>query len=430
MLIFLLCFAQAAKAGERLILDYLKEKAIALQDESDLDALIESIGESRYVLLGESSHGTSDYYRWRAAISRRLIKEKGFSFIAVEGDWSACYEVNRYVKGLPGAKEDARGALSVFGRWPQWMWNNQETADLIEWMRSYNAELPPQERVGFYGIDLYAMFESIENVLAFFATTDPASSNKVQSYYACLLAYKNDPHAYTAAVYEGKTDCGKNVAEVISLLRENSAEYIRKSSRQEYFNAKQNARVVKNAEQHYKSMIYRGPASWNHRVRHFQLTVERLMEYYGPEARGIIWAHNTHVGDARQTSMAAAGMENIGQLIRKTRGEEDVFIVGFGTYKGRVLAGRFWGAPVEAMPVPPAIPGSFEEILNRLPWKQALFIFKNKEIPEQLLLPLGHRAKGVVYNPHDERGNYVPSRVMRRYDAFIFISRTEALTPF
>jgi erythromycin esterase len=403
---------------------YLSQTAIPLQDGSDLTPLVQAVGDARFVLLGEASHGTAEYYIWRKRISQRLIEEKGFSFIAVEGDWTAAYEVNKYIKNLPGAAEDARSAVSAFTRWPQWMWSNEEVVSLIEWLRKYNLTKMQDDRVGFYGIDIYAMWESIDEVISFFEVYYPEHHSAVRNAYGCILQFEDDPQRYAISVVRGKPHCADEVQSVVNLLRLIDADRTDRT----YFNAKQNALVVKYAERHYRAMGDRGTASWNHRVGNFKLTVERLMEFYGNDSRGIVWAHNTHVGDARATPMARQGLENIGKLIREKYGNDDVFIVGFGTYRGTVIAGREWGGPMEFMEVPDGLKGSVEDLFNRVGHDNAVYIF-NEETPQTLYSQLRHRAKGVVYNPRNEHGNYVATILPLRYNAFVFMKETTALTP-
>jgi erythromycin esterase len=425
--VYLTISLQTINASDEEIITYIRSVIQPLTSPEDLDPLVDAAENRRFVLLGEASHGTSEYYRWRAQISRRLIEEKGFRFIAVEGDWTSAYEVNKYVKDLPGAKESARDVLASFTRWPQWMWNNEETEELVGWLREYNMNLPEHERIGFFGIDLYAMWESIREVISFMESAYPEESDRVRNAYNCTLAFDNDPQGYAVAVYQGRVDCSENVTEIVSFLRNNAGKLSSDDPRQ-FFNAKQNALVVQNAERHYRAMIDRGPASWNYRVRNFKYTVERLSEYYGNNAGGIVWAHNTHVGDARATPMAHQGMENIGYLLRQKYGEENVFIVGFGTHRGSVLAGREWGAPVETMDIPGAIENSFGDLFYRAGISEGLIVF-DETVPESLMQPRGHRAKGVVYSPQHEQGNYVPTILPRRYDAFIFIEKTGPLSP-
>lgn len=421
--IFLL---QPTYATDAELIDYIRSLAVQIETERELDPLIEAAGDRQFVLLGEASHGTTEYYVWRARISKRLIEEKAFRFIAVEGDWTAAYEVNKFIKDLPGAGTDAREVLASFDRWPPWMWNNEEVKDLITWLREYNMDQPEHERVGFFGIDVYAMWDSVREVIDYFESRHPGEAASVRDAYNCVLAFDQDPQGYAVAVARGQADCRNEVQEVVTLLREN-AEIFADDDARRFFNAKQNALVVKNAERHYRAMVDRGPSSWNYRVRNFKTTVERVSEYFG-DAKGIVWAHNTHVGDARATPMADQGMENIGYLLRQRHGEENVFIVGFGTHRGSVLAGSEWGAPVENMNVPEAIEGSFGDLFYRAGISNGLLIFP-EEVPGVFMETRGHRAKGVVYNPRQERGNYVPTILPQRYNAFIFIEETGPLSP-
>jgi erythromycin esterase len=423
----ILFFMESVLPDNTELTEYIRQAAQSLDSIQDLDPLIEAASDRRFVLLGEASHGTSEYYTWRAEISKRLIVEKGFRYIAVEGDWTSAYEVNKYVKGLPGAASNAREVLGSFDRWPQWMWNNEEVKSLIAWLRDYNLGRPVDERVGFYGIDIYATWESIREVIYYFASKNHEKTEQVRNAYACLTAFEDNPQGYAAAVYHRRVDCKANVEDVVSILREHAGNF---STRDPigYFNAKQNALVVKNAERHYRAMVNQGPDSWNYRVRNFKSTVERLADFYGEDSKGIVWAHNTHVGDARATPMAHQGMENIGYLLRDTYGEENVFIVGFGTHRGSVLAGRQWGAPMETMIVPEAVEDSFGNLFYQAGISNALLIFQG-DIPASFFEVRGHRAKGVIYNPLQEHGNYVPTILPQRYNAFIFIEVSNPLTP-
>jgi len=417
----------SARAGDEAVAVYLREIAHPLADPADLDLLMARIGDARFVLLGEASHGTSEYYTWRAKLTRRLVAEEDFAFIVVEGDWTSAYEVNRYVKDLPGAAPSARDALRSFDRWPEWMWANEETEDLVEWLRTHNQGRPPETRAGFYGMDVYAFWDSIDAVIAYFETHFPGQADDVRSAYRCLIAYARDGHAYVRALSQGRRHCGDGGEAVVARLRALERE-IDETGRKAHFNAIQNARVVVQAERHFRAMLQRGAESWNERVRNFKRTVAHLAEFHGDEARAVVWAHNTHVGDARATSMATQGMENIGQLLRERQGQEEVFIVGFSTHGGTVMAGRRWGAPGEVMVVPAAPSGSYDDLFRRVGKPQALFLF-DESAPEALGDPRGHRAKGVVYDPSRDREHYVPTVLAERYNAVIFIEQTRALTP-
>jgi erythromycin esterase-like protein len=399
-----------------------------LRDERDLDPLLARIGDARYVLLGEASHGTSDFYTWRERISRRLIEEKGFRFIAVEGDWPDCYRVNRYVKGYPGAGESAFEVLHAFARWPTWMWANREVESLTEWLREHNRDALDDEKVGFYGLDVYSLWESMAAVEEYLARVDPAAARDARRAYGCFDPYQEDVQEYARATALVPTSCEDEVVGMLGALRRRAPEY-REDGREAYFNAEQNALTVRNAEMYYRAMVRGGPGSWNLRDTHMVETLNRLMAHHGPTARAIVWEHNTHVGDARATDMARAGMVTVGQLVRQQHEDEGVVLVGFSSYQGTVIAGDEWGAPMERMQVPAAQAGSWEQILHEHSACDRLMIFAPEE-PEELLQPHGHRAIGVVYDPGLERfGNYVPTVLPFRYDALLYFDRTHALHP-
>ncbi len=397
-----------------------------LEHGADLDPLIERIGDARVVMLGEASHGTSDFYTWRAQISRRLIREKGFSFISVEGDWPDCYRVNRYVKAYPESGESAHEVLDAFERWPTWMWANWEIVALAEWMRKHNAN--HERKVGFYGLDVYSLWESLEAIIGYLDEYDPEAAKIARKAYLCFEPYGQDAEIYawnTAMVPES---CEEAVIDLLRELRERTQSY--EEDTEGAFSAEQNALVTVNAEQYYRAMVRGGPGSWNVRDNHMMETLDRLLDFHGDDAKGIVWAHNTHVGDARYTDMADQGMVNIGQLGRQRYSEDQVVLVGFGTHRGTVIAGDAWGAPMERMPVPLAMEGSWEDILHRVPKENKLLLLDDLRDEQPLLNRRGHRAIGVVYHPPVERyGNYVPTVLPRRYDAFLFIDKSEALHP-
>jgi erythromycin esterase len=399
-----------------------------LRDERDLDVLVDDVGDARYVLLGEASHGTSEYYTWRSRISRRLIEEKDFSFIAVEGDWPDCYSVNRYVKGYSDSGRSAREVLHAFQRWPTWMWANQEVVELTEYLRDHNFRVPEHRRVGFYGLDVYSLWESIAAVEQYLQRVDPAAARRARRAYGCFDPYEHDVQEYAMAAALVPTTCEPEVIGILTELRRNASAY-REDGREAFFNAEQNALTVRNAELYYRTMVRGGPASWNIRDTHMVETLERLMEHYGPEAKAIVWEHNTHIGDARATDMARSGMVNVGQLVRQRHDSEGVMLVGFGSYQGSVIAAAEWGAPMARLPVPPARSDSWEAVLHEMSPEDRLVRFHGEQ-PDEMLEPRGHRAIGVVYDPARERfGNYVPTVLPFRYDAFLYLDRTRALRP-
>ena len=408
---------------------YLRRAARPLSVSADLDPLLERIGDARFVLLGEASHGTSEFYTWRAELSKRLIVERGFSFIAVEGDWPDCYRVNRYVKAMRDAGRSAESVLHAFERWPTWMWANRETMSLVDWLRRHNESVPDARKVGFYGLDVYSLWDSMRVVTEYLARLDPALAAAARRAYNCFEPYAEDVEEYARATALVPTSCEDEAVTVLRAMRANAPNF-REDGGEGYFNAEQNALVARNAERYYRTMVRGGSASWNVRDQHMVETLDRLVEHHGPMAKAILWEHNTHIGDARFTDMARAGMVNVGQLVRESRGDDDTVLVGFGTHRGTVIAADEWGAPMERMRVPPARNDSFEHELHDAAVGDALLIFDRDVAHSALAQPIGHRAIGVVYDPDHERwGNYVPTIIPRRYDAFLYIDETRAVDP-
>lgn len=421
-------FEPAHRDTERVIAQ-LRPHARPLATERDLDPLLAAIGDARYVLLGEATHGTSEFYTWRARITRRLVVERGFRFVAVEGDWPDCARVDRYVKGRRGAGASARDVLRGFDRWPTWMWANDEVAALAEWMRAHNAPLPEALRVGFYGLDVYSLWSSMRAVVAYLDGVDPDAARHARRAYACFAPFHEDEHRYARATTALPVTCERAVIEALIALRA-LAPAPDADAREAHFDAEQNALVARNAERYYRTQTRDGAASWNVRDAHMVETLDRLMEMHGPGAKGVAWEHNTHVGDARYADMAADGEFNVGQRVRETHADDGVFVVGFSTHRGTVIAGDAWDAPMRAMPVPPGREGSYEDVLHRVGAGDALWLLGDVPATPELLAPRGHRAIGVVYHPRRERlGNYVPTVLLRRYDAMLFVDESRALSP-
>ncbi|MFC5269633.1 erythromycin esterase family protein [Adhaeribacter terreus] len=399
-----------------------------LEDAQSLDPLMAAIGDARFVLLGEASHGTSDYYTWRTAISKRLIQEKGFNFIAVEGDWPDSYLVNRYIKGYPDGSNSVQKLLQHFNRWPTWMWGNWEVAALVEWLKEYNEIQPVQKKAGFYGLDVYSLWESLDEILNYLEKRDPDLTEAARKAFKCFEPFNNDPEEYARSVAFVPEDCEHEVLEMLNRIRAKANAF--EQDAEAHFNTEQNALVTVNAEKYYRAMVRGGSSSWNVRDEHMMETLNRLMDFHGPESKAIIWEHNTHIGDARYTDMARSRMINVGQLVREQHGRENCFLVGFGSYKGSVIAGKNWGAPMQKMDVPEAEPGSWEHYLHQISEMDKLILSDDIRNISELRDVIGHRAIGVVYNPKTERfGNYVPSVIPERYDAFMFIDETEAVHP-
>ena len=397
-----------------------------LATSDDLDSVIEAIGDSRYVLLGEASHGTHEYYTWRAALSKRLIQEKDFSFIAVEGDWPDCYQINRFVKGYDEGGSTGLDVLKSFRRWPTWMWANWEVAALAEWMREHNASVPTARKVGFYGLDVYSLSESMELIVAYLEKEDPPAAKIAMEAYRCFEPYGKGQD-YARALSSLSATCREEVVKLLHEVRQRSRHY--DHDLEAALNTEMNAQVVANAERYYRAMFSFGDQSWNVRDTHMVQTLDSLMRFHGEKGKAIVWEHNTHVGDARFTEMRDAGLFNVGQLVREKHEKDGVFIVGFASYHGTVIAARMWGGQMQEMRMPPAIDGSVEEILHRESASDRIILFRGHDVRAPFGNYLGHRAIGVVYHPAAERGNYVSTLLPSRYDALIYIDRSAAVHP-
>ena len=404
----------------------VRKAAHPLQRSDDLDVLLERVGNARVVMLGEASHGTSEYYTWRSRITQRLVLELGFSFVAVEGDWPDCYVVNRHVKGYPDAGTDTALALRTFERWPTWMWANWEVVALCIWLRRHNQRLPTERRIGFYGLDVYSLWTSLAEIMRYLEDHDSAALEAAREAYACFEPFGRDVQAYARSTAFVPQSCEDEVVDLLATVRRRQSP--RPDDDEARFNAEQNARTAVGAERYYRAMVRAGPDSWNVRDRHMDETLAALLHRHGRHAKAVVWEHNTHIGDARATDMAAAGMVNVGQLARERFGRDAVVLVGFGSHRGSVIAGRSWGAPMERMAMPPARAGSWDDVLHQSLEGDGLLL--TDRLPEAAAQPRGQRAIGVVYDPGAERhGNYVSTRLPERYDAFVYLDHTQALHP-
>jgi erythromycin esterase-like protein len=416
----------------------IRDEALPLTGPASLDPLLDRVGDARYVLLGEASHGTADYYQVRDVLTRRLIEEKGFSFVAVEGDWPDCQAVHCSVVGAPGAPEDPAEVLAGFRRWPAWMWGNTDVASFTRWLRRHNEGRPAGQRVGFFGLDVYSLWESLHAVLGHLREHDPGRVERALEAYRCLEPYAEDPHSYALAARLAPEGCEPQVLSLLAAVRRRAAEAAVSDGHLAEFAARQNAEVLAGAERYYRAMLDSGPESWNIRDRHMADTLDRLMAHHGSGAKAVVWAHNTHIGDARATEMADTGLINVGQLVRERHMGDGVVLVGFGSYTGTVVAADRWGDAPRVIDVPPAHSGSLEDLLHRaLPGERALFVFPHVQLqqpdavqPAWFHQERGHRAIGVVYRPRFEQvANYVPTVLAQRYDAFCHLDHTHALTP-
>ncbi|MEH6945704.1 erythromycin esterase family protein [Bacillus sp. JJ634] len=408
------------------LIDEIKNYAVKFSSPTELQLLIKAASHAKYVLLGEASHGTSEFYTIRTELTKQLIQEHQFSFVAVEGDWPACYEVNRYVKGLAPEYQSAEDVLKKsFNRWPSWMWANHEIVNLIDWLHSYN-QTQPEKKVGFYGIDVYSLWESMEAIVDYLKKIKSPDLQKALNAIECFDPYKRKPEMYgISSAFYGE-NCMSEILELLNTIKENKS--IHTEDPEAALNMNINAIVANNAEHYYHTMVTNDNESWNIRDRHMVEALHHIGSFYGAAAKGIIWEHNTHIGDARATDMADEGMVNVGQLTREKYGQNNVYAIGFGTYQGTVIAAKRWGDPAEVMTVPKGTEGSWEEVMHNAGScnQYLLFTEENKHLFRNVI---GHRAIGVVYNPaHEHYGNYVPSRLSERYDAFIHIDKTKALT--
>lgn len=401
----------------------IQKSSSKLTNAADLDPLLDEIGNARYVLLGEASHGTHEYYTWRTHITKRLIAEKNFNLIAVEGDWPDCYRLNRYIKSYPDSGHSAVEVLHAFNRWPTWMWANWEVTALTEWLKKHNASVPTDKKTGFYGLDVYSLWESLEAVTKYLEKTDPVVLKTAQKAMACFEPHDvREGFSYANRAYGLSSSCEEEVQKLLIQMRLNMHRY--NTDHEAVFNAEQNSLVAVNAEHYYQVMMRGGEASWNIRDTHMSETLNRLMDFHGKDAKIIVWEHNTHIGDARATDMKKNGLINVGQLVKEQHDAEGVIRVGFGSYEGSVLASYHWGGELSKMSLPQAKAGSWEHLLHEAGNHDKLLLTKNIH---ELKSAIGHRAVGVVYDPRYEFGNYVPSKIPSRYEAFIYLDKTKAL---
>ncbi|HEX6847786.1 MAG TPA: erythromycin esterase family protein [Chitinophagaceae bacterium] len=423
-------FTKTATVNETEALNAIQRWSYPLGSKADLDPLFDRIGDARIVMLGEASHGTHEYYTWRASISKRLIEERGFNFIAVEGDWPDCYRLNRFIKGYNPAQKTAFNVLQNFNRWPTWMWANWEIVAFADWLRQHNTGLPVNKKVGFYGLDVYSLWESMESIMQYLQKTDIAALKVAEEAYQCFEPYrKEEGQSYARASMLVPELCQNEVIGLLREVRQKMPTY--DSDHENVFNAEQNALVVVNAEKYYRAMVQGGPHSWNVRDRHMTDTLDRLLKFHGKNAKAIVWEHNTHIGDSRATDMIDEGMYNIGELVRMEHQDKGVVLVGFGSFKGSMIAGKSWGAAMKKMELPEAKDQSLEYLFHKA-GKQNKLLITEDIMNNDLFMEnhIGHRAVGVVYNPaYEQYGNYVPTILPLRYDAFIFIDETKAMYP-
>jgi erythromycin esterase-like protein len=420
------------------LIDAVREAAHRLTGAAeDYDPLMDLADNARFVLLGEASHGTHDFYRERAEITKRLIEEKRFTAVAVEADWPDAYRVDRYVRGVSD-DADAVEALSGFKRFPTWMWRNTDVVEFVEWLRAHNDALPQgATKTGFYGLDLYSLRASMEAVLRYLEEVDPDAAKEARARYACFDHSGEDDQVYGFLTAAGATrSCQEEVVRQLVELQRRAIEYAQRDGRvakDEFFSAEQNARVVKNAEAYYRSMFLEEVSSWNLRDRHMAETLDALashLERQGGRAKIAVWAHNSHIGDARATEMGERGELNVGQLAREHYGR-DAVLVGFATHHGTVTAASGWGAPAERKRVRPALSTSYEAMFHDTQLERFLLTLgENQKVTDALWYPRLERAIGVIYLPETERlSHYFHARLSDQFDAVLHFDETRAVEP-
>ena len=414
----------------------VKREALWFEPTADgLAPILEAIGDAGLVLIGEATHGTHEFYRTRGELTKALIVRKGFNLVAVEADWPDAYRANRWVRH-DASEAGADSALDDFKRFPRWMWRNQDVVEFLQWLRTHNSVKPTSTRVGFYGLDLYSLHASIDAVLSYLRKVDPAGAERARYRYGCLEDFGEDPQAYGYAATIGLSrSCEDDVVAQLTELRRRAAEYANRDGRVavgEYFSAEQNARLVQNAEQYYRAMFGGRVESWNLRDTHMMETLEALLAHIrqaAGEAKAVVWAHNSHLGDARATQMGAIGELNLGQLVREAYGER-AFLLGFTTHTGTVAAASNWDEPAQRKRVRPSLPGSYERLFHDTGVSRFVLLLRQGPARDALMGARLERAIGVIYRPESERvSHYFTARLPDQFDAVLHIDETSALEP-
>lgn len=420
------------------LIDIITDAAKPLSTNKDKYAsLLDNIGDSRFVLIGEASHGTHEFYQARIEITQQLIEQKDFMAVAIEGDWPDAYCIHRYLQGKD-SERNWKQALDDFKRFPTWMWRNTALPPFLRWLRTHNDKLSSVAKIGFYGLDLYSLYSSMNAVIDYLSKVDPEAAERARLRYACFDHIKPDPQTYGYLTSTGiKKSCVKEAVDELLELQYHAFDYVRQdgiAAEDEYFYAIQNARLVKNAENYYRSMFEGHVSSWNVRDKHMAETINILADHlenrFGRPAKIIIWAHNSHVGDARATEMGTQGEVNIGQLVREQH-VADTYLIGFSTYQGTVTAASEWDAPAECKKVNPGPEGSYEELFHHIKYDNFLLNLRdNKQLEHYLHIPRLQRAIGVIYRPETERtSHYFFTRLPYQFDSIIHLDSTTAVQP-
>lgn len=419
-------------SSQALVAELVRETAesISTIEAADLGSLVERVGDSRLVLIGEATHGTSEFYRMRAEITKDLIQRRGFRFVAIEADWPDAARIDQYVRRFSPANGHR---WQAFSRFPTWMWRNQEVLAFVEWLRAYNDSIDdPRDKVAFYGLDLYSVFTSIRAVLDYLDRVDPEAARVARLRYGCLTPWEGDPALYGRLAVGGRYRVCENeaVATLQDLLKQR-LEYAQYDGAR-FLDAVQNARLVANAERYYRVMYYGSNESWNHRDQHMFDTLELILEYYGHNSKAVVWEHNSHLGDAAATEMGASGQTNVGHLCRQRYGKS-AYLIGQGTDHGSVAAASNWDEPVEFMTVREGYPGSYENLFHESGSEAFCLHLRaphNADLREEMAASRLQRAIGVIYRPETElASHYFHAKLAHQFDEFIWFDHSRAVTP-
>ncbi|MFZ5690311.1 MAG: protein-L-isoaspartate(D-aspartate) O-methyltransferase [Pseudomonadota bacterium] len=422
--------AKTAKPAQRKLPELIADACEPFDaiETAPLANLLNRIGDARVVLIGEATHGTSEFYRMRERITRALIEQKGFRFVAIEGDWPDAARVDHYVRHM----EYPPSEWTAFARFPTWMWRNAETRAFVDWLRDHNVGRQPQQRAAFHGLDLYSLYDSIRAVLKYLDEVDPQTARVARERYGCLTPWQSDPATYGHAALTGQYgSCEPAVTAVLTDLMKKRTAYAEHDG-ERFMDAAQNARLVANAERYYRIMYYGSRASWNLRDTHMFETLKTLLGFYGPETKAVVWAHNSHVGDASATEMASRGEHNLGQLCRSEYGQS-CYLIGFGTHTGQVAAASDWDGPMEVKDIVPSLPSSYERMCHDAGVRS--FMLPLRHAPETLRTALQEprlqRAIGVIYRPQSERvSHYFQAVLPGQFDDYIWFDTTGPVRPF
>ncbi len=397
-------------------------------ESAPLDRLLARIGDSKVVLLGEATHGTSEFYRMRERITRELIQKRGFRFVAIEGDWPDAARIDHYVRHL----EYPPSEWTAFARFPTWMWRNNEVRAFVDWLRSHNALKKPGARAAFHGLDLYSLYDSIRAVLKYLDDVDPQTARVARERYGCLTPWQSDPATYGHAALTGTYhNCEPAVTEVLTDLMKKRNAYAERDG-ERFMDAMQNARLITNAERYYRIMYYGSRASWNLRDTHMFETLKTLFGFYGPDSKAVVWAHNSHIGDAAATEMHSRGEHNLGHLCRREYGDK-AYLIGFGTHGGQVAAASDWDGPMEVKAIVPSLADSYEHVCHETEIPSFLLNLRQAapDLAQALRMPRLERAIGVIYRPQTERASHYFQAVLPdQFDEYIWFNQTGPVAPF